>query len=112
MAYIARNHPVRFLIESAVNGRKLTEKDLDILNNADLPTGESLTAYKAAVEAAARRVASTGADGSRQAAIELAEQEWEGIATRMTPDQLAVDDSGGPDDAANIRTMVAELFDN
>jgi len=112
MSHLPKNHPVRFLIESAANGRKLTEKDLDLLNNADLPTGESLTTYKADVVSAARRVAQAGAGGNRQEALTLAEGEWAGLATRMSPAQLAVKDSSSPEDDQKIRDMVSNIFNN
>ena len=112
MTYIPKNHPVRFLIESAANGRKLTAEDLEILNNANLPTGESLTAYKASVDAAARRVAQTGAGGNRQEALTLAESEWSGIAAGMSQDQRTIDTTAGPDDEQAINNMVTSIFDN
>lgn len=112
MTYIQKNHPVRFLIESAVNGRKLAQEDLDILGNAALPTGESLTTYRASVDAAARRVAQAGAGGNRQEALALAETEWSGIAAGMSPDQRAIDNSSGPKDEEAINSMVSGIFDN
>lgn len=113
MPHLPKNHPVRFLVESAANGRKLTDKDLSILEHAELPVGESLTAYRATVTAAAARVAAAGAGGgNNQEARRLAETEWSNIASRMSPDQLAVDNTSGPDDAQNINSMVAGIFNN
>ncbi|MBG6238382.1 hypothetical protein IWX78_001337, partial [Mycetocola sp. CAN_C7] len=96
MNHIDKNHPVRFLIESAASGRKLTAGDLKILANADLPEGESLTSFSSAVDRAARRVAAIGMTGESKAARDTAEQEWSQIAASMTEDQLAVKTTEAP----------------
>lgn len=110
-AHIPKNHPVRYLIEAAANGRKLTAGDLELLGNADLPTNESLTTFTAAVDSAARRVAAVGATGNRNDAINLAETEWSTLAGRMTPDQLAVDTTSKADDRS-VDDMIARIFSN
>lgn len=114
MAYIQKNHPVRFLIESAANGRKLTAGDLEMLKRTDaaLPAGESLTSYAAKINAAAGRVAGIGATGHRAAAMEQAEREWEDLAGSMTEEQAALTGATTPDDNKEISNMVSELFNN
>ena len=114
MAYIAKNHPVRFLIESAANGRKLTAGDLEILKQADssLPSGESLSSYTAKINAAAGRVANIGSTGHRTAALEQAEQEWEALAGTMSPEQAALTGTNSPTDNQEISTMVSDIFNN
>lgn len=112
MSHLPKNHPVRFLIESATNGRRLTAEDLEILKHAPLPTGESLTEYKAAVDSAARQVAAAAAGGDQQTARQLAETKWSSIAAGMSEAQLAVDGTTGPDDQQAIATMVSHVFEN
>jgi len=111
MSNLPKNHPVRYLIESAATGRKLTAGDLDLLGNADLPTGESLKAFSASVDSAARRVASIGATGANGDALRQAQEEWSTLANRMTSDQLNVSSSTKAGDTS-VQDMVSNMFNN
>lgn len=112
MTHIAKNHPVRFLIESAANGRKLTAGDLEILKRADasLPPGESLSSYAVQVNSAAQRVAAAGGSMGRQAGMEQAEKEWDAIASTLSPDQSALKGSESSTTNQEISDMVSNLF--
>lgn len=110
MKHLPSNHPVRFLIDSAANGRKITSKDLDLLTTANLPDGESLDVYRAAVDGAARRVAAIGETGDRLNASRLAEQEWGTIAARMTSEQAAIDTTDP--EPESLHSIAARIFDN
>jgi len=114
MTNLPKNHPVRYLIELAANGKKLTASDLNLLDHADLPTNESLSKYRAHVDSAARRVAAAaGPNGGNNAdAIAVAQEEWGSIAYGMTDDQRAVNTTAGPDDSKMIDDLVANLFNN
>ncbi|MGJ9372257.1 hypothetical protein [Nesterenkonia sp. CF4.4] len=110
MPHLPKNNPVRFLVESAANGRKLTEKDLQILKNADLPRGESLDSLSGQVSRAAEKVAAAGSGGARNEAMRVAEREWGNIASFMTEDQSAISttESAEPESLSSIGSR---LFD-
>lgn len=113
MAHIDKNHPARYLIESAANGRKLTAGDLEMLTGPDalLPPGQSLSKYAQDITAAASRVAAIGAQGHRNEALNAARNEWDNISERFTPEQAAV--TGKLSDAQNqeIDNMIQNAFD-
>ncbi|PPH27815.1 hypothetical protein [Rathayibacter sp. AY1F9] len=109
--YLPKNHPVRFLLESAANGSPVTAADLQILAHADLPTSESLTVFANVIEQAGLFIAKVGATGARQPALKLAQEQWETIAASMTDSQRAVDttERATPPDT-DIDAIVTRVF--
>ncbi|NRG40194.1 hypothetical protein HRK28_04600 [Rathayibacter sp. VKM Ac-2835] len=111
--YLPKNHPVRFLLESAANGSPVTAADLQILSHADLPPSDSLTVFADEIEQAGLFIAKVGATGARQPALELAQEQWETIAASMTENQRAVDTTEKATPAeTDIDAMVARIFNH
>ncbi|TCL84809.1 MULTISPECIES: hypothetical protein [unclassified Rathayibacter] len=113
MTHLPKNHPVRYLLESAANGSPLTAADLQLLDNADLPPSESLTAFADEIEQAGLVIAKVGATGARQPALELAQEQWQTLAASMTDNQRSVDttEKATPPDT-DIDSMVARIFNH
>ncbi|TCL80177.1 MULTISPECIES: hypothetical protein [unclassified Rathayibacter] len=113
MTHLPKNHPVRFLLESAANGSPITATDLQILGNADLPPSESLATYADEIEQAGLVIAKIGATGARQPALELAQEQWRTLATSMTDNQRAIDttEKANPPET-DIDSMVARIFNH
>jgi hypothetical protein len=113
MTHLPKNHPVRYLLESAANGSPITAADLKILSNADLPTSESLTAFADEIEQAGLVIAKVAAIGARQPALELAQEQWQTLAALMTDNQRAVDTTEKPTPPeTDIDSMVARIFNH
>lgn len=114
MAYLPKNNPARFLIESAANGRKLTNADLAMLEDADakLPAGQTMSRHREAILQAANRVAQVGASGNRGAAMQAAEDAWSELAERMSTEAAALDSTDGPNSDQAVADAVARAFQN
>lgn len=116
MAHLPKNHPVRFLLDSAAQGHEITAGDLDAhLGNtaAGLPEGQSLDRYRQAVSDAAKSIhqiaVQTGGRGESSPAHQAATDAWDRISERFTPAQTNYQPTN---DDAPIDDMVAKLFNH
>lgn len=71
--HLPQNHPVRTLLSASAKGRRLTTKDLEVLDQAEehLPHGESFSRVKSNVISASNEIAALAAEGRTGEAREM-----------------------------------------
>lgn len=113
VAYLAREHPVRVLLEAAALGHEPTRADLDNLARDDLPEGHDLTRFRAQVAQAGAAIAQAYSPepgtvyyGTSRA---MADDHVARLALQMTPAEreLAGDD---PATVESVQDIAARIF--
>lgn len=111
--YLDRNHPVRFLIEAGATGRRITKRDLSILEQIDTSTDANLARFSSTVDGANQAVVQVHKTEGHGAARRIADEFVAKIAGRMNKEEAAITSSITPDDpTADMTAFANKIFDN
>lgn len=94
--YLAREHPVRVLLEQAAAGRQPSQRQLDQLEEVSallLPDGHSLSRFRRYLSAGAEECAAITARGAHAEARRRAAELVSSLAVTMSEEERAVDTS-------------------
>ncbi|UYM03446.1 hypothetical protein [Solicola gregarius] len=114
-SFLAKNHPIRAVLEEAARGNRPTKAQLNQLAAYDavLPTDDGIGRFAFAVDRAAARVVGVAQTGAFKDARDEAENAWARIAERMGDSARAVDGNSLPDTSdESLDAIASRIYRN